>query len=91
MELAKAIGLMDPASPLADRLTGLIDDASPEVSCFALKSAARLKRDRDIPAIIRKLGNFVTLEDAVDTLHKYGDPAIGRSKKTCMTAPRRWS
>jgi AAA family ATP:ADP antiporter len=77
MELAKAIGLMAPASPLADPLPGLIDDPSPEVSCFALKSAARLKRVGDIPAIIRKLGNFVTLEDAVDALHKYGDAAIG--------------
>ncbi|MGD1010849.1 MAG: Npt1/Npt2 family nucleotide transporter [Candidatus Aminicenantales bacterium] len=88
MELAKVIGLMSPASPLADRLTGLIDDASPRVSCFALKSAARLKRAADIPAIIRKLGNFVTLEDAVDALHNYGDAAIGALEENLHDASK---
>lgn len=82
MELAKAIGLMRPDSPLADRLTGLIDDASPEVSCFALKSAASLRKVDYIPAIIRRLANFITLEDAVEALHKYGDAAIGALEKS---------
>ncbi|MEW5902206.1 MAG: Npt1/Npt2 family nucleotide transporter, partial [Acidobacteriota bacterium] len=82
MELAKAIGLMDPNSPLAEQLRRLIDDESLEVSCLALKSAARLKKVDQIPAIIRRLGNFITLEDAVNALHKYGDAAIGALEKS---------
>lgn len=82
MELAKAIGLMGPDSPLADSLTRLIDDESPEVSCFALKSAARLRKEECIPAIIRKLGVFINLEDAVDALHKYGEAAVGAVEKS---------
>ena len=81
MELAKAIGLMNADSPLTDQLTRLIEDESPEVSCFALKSAARLKKKEYIPAIIRKLDNLLTLEDAVNALHKYGDAAIGPLEK----------
>jgi AAA family ATP:ADP antiporter len=77
MELAKAAGLMQPNSPLADWLTRLIDDDSPRVSCLALRSAARLKKESYIPAIIRKLDNFVTLEDAIGALREYGDTAIG--------------
>jgi AAA family ATP:ADP antiporter len=77
MELAKAMGLMKPDSPLADWLTRLIDDDSPGVACLALKSAARLTKESYIPAIIRKLDNFITLEDAVSALQKYGDTAIG--------------
>ncbi len=77
MELAKLIGLMDSDAPLADQLNRLIEDESPNVSCLALRSAARLKREDDIPAIIRKLDSFVTLEDAVSVLHKYGDAAVG--------------
>jgi ATP/ADP translocase len=77
MELAKAIGLMSPDSPVAALLPRLIGDESPGVASFALKSAARLKRADDIPAVIRKLRVFVTLEDAVDALRQYGDAAVG--------------
>ncbi len=82
MELAKLIGLLPPATPLAARLGGLIEDGSPRVSCLALKSAARLKRDEDLPAIIRKLDNYLTLEDAVDALHHYGDAAVAALGKS---------
>jgi len=75
MELAKAIGLMSPDAPLTDKLGALIDDNSPDVSSYALKSAARLKKEKHIPAIIRRLGDHRTQEDAIDTLHKYGEPA----------------
>jgi hypothetical protein len=75
MELAKAIGLMSPEAPLTDRLEALIDDFSPDVSCYALKSAARLKKEQYIPAILRKLGNPSTREDAISALHKYGSTA----------------
>lgn len=77
MELAKAIGLMSPVSALAGRLTRLIDDASASVSSLALKSAARLKKDEYIPAIIRKLSLPVTFDDAVEALRGYGDRAVG--------------
>ncbi len=76
MELAKAIGLMSPDAPLADKLEALINDSSPDVSCYALKSAARLKREKDIPAIIRKLGPPPTREDAISALHKYDLSAL---------------
>jgi AAA family ATP:ADP antiporter len=77
MELAKAIGLMNPDAPMTDRLEALIDDHSPDVSFYALKSAARLKKIGYIPAIIRKLVNPSTREDAISTLHKYGQLAMG--------------
>ncbi len=77
MELAKAMGLVKPDSPLAERLTRLIEDDSPRVACLALRSAARLKKERYIPVIIKRLANFVTLEDAVSALQKYGDAAVG--------------
>jgi AAA family ATP:ADP antiporter len=77
MELAKAIGFMDPGTPLAAQLSRLIDDDSPRVSSLAIRSAARLKREDSIPAIVRKLANFSTLEDAVEALHRYGDSAVG--------------
>jgi hypothetical protein len=76
MELAKAIGLMSPDAPLTDRLEALIDDRSPDVSCYALKSAARLKKVGYIPAIIRKLSHPSTREDAISALHKYGLSAM---------------
>lgn len=76
MELAKAIGLMSSEAPLTDRLEALIDDHSPDVSVYALKSAARLKKERYLPAIIRKLAHPATREDAVSALHKYGRSAI---------------
>ncbi len=82
MELAKAIGLMKADSSLAGQLTRLIDDESSRVSCLALKSAARLKKKEYIPAIIRKLGNFITMEDAVNALHNYGDAAIKALEKS---------
>jgi AAA family ATP:ADP antiporter len=76
MELAKAIGLMSPDAPLADSLKALIEDNSPDVSCYALKSAARLKKEIYVPAIFRKLGNPSTREDAINALHKYGPSAM---------------
>ena len=75
MELAKAIGLMDRDAPMVARLEALISDNSPDVSSYALKSAARLKKHEHIPAIIRRLGDPRTREDAIDALHKYGEAA----------------
>ncbi len=76
MEMAKAIGLMDPSSPFIDNLEALIDDDSAEVSCYAIRSAARLKKADHIPAIIQKLDNPRTHEDAVSALKTYGHSAM---------------
>ncbi len=76
MEMAKAIGLMDPASLLASELPVLIDDASPRVAGLALRSAARLGREDHIPAVIRRLGDVPTGADAADALEKFGDRAL---------------
>lgn len=77
MELAKAIGLMGPGSLLAGYLARLIGDASPVVAGLALKSAAKLKNEDYIRAIIPKLGASANLEDAVEALQGYGDRAVG--------------
>lgn len=76
MELAKVIGLMDQNAPLVDKLSELINDDSPEVSCYAIKSAARLQKEGHIPAIIHKLDNSLTKEDAINALQSYGHAAM---------------
>jgi HEAT repeat protein len=84
MELAKAIGLMSPDAPLTDRLTALIDDHSPDVSCYALKSAARLRKEGYVPAIMRKLKDPLTREDAISALHKYGQSVMRVLEESLM-------
>ena len=76
MEMAKAIGLMDSDSPLVDKLEALIDDDSFEVACYAIKSAARIQKIEHVPAIIHKLENPLTHEEAVSALKKYGHSAL---------------
>jgi AAA family ATP:ADP antiporter len=76
MELAKAIGLMDKDALLAGKLKKLINDDSPDVACYALRSSARLKKVEHIPAIISRLDNPKTHEDAVCTLIAYGQLAM---------------
>jgi AAA family ATP:ADP antiporter len=75
MEIAKAIGLMDPDAPLVNRLDSLISDDSSEVSCLAIRSASRIKRVEHIPAIIHMLGNPKTHDEAVSALKAYGHSA----------------
>ncbi|MCK4557092.1 MAG: hypothetical protein KAU47_06210, partial [Candidatus Aminicenantes bacterium] len=55
MEVAKAIGLMGSESPLARKLEELLWDESPEVSKYALESAAKLRKKEYVPALIQKL------------------------------------
>ncbi|UCC40654.1 MAG: hypothetical protein JSV96_04190 [Candidatus Aminicenantes bacterium] len=76
MEMAKVIGFMDRDAPLVKKLEALISDDSPEVSCCAIKSAARLKKFEHIPAIVHKLGNPETHEEAVSALKAYGHSAV---------------
>jgi AAA family ATP:ADP antiporter len=78
MEMAKAIGLMGAESLLSDCLPRLIGDESPAVAGLALRSAARLRKEDHIPAIIRRLRRIGTLEDAVNALQAYGDAAVPR-------------
>ncbi len=77
MEVAKAIGLMESESPLAMKLGELLWDESPEVSKYALESAAKLRKKEYVPALIQKLLNPITREDASVALEKYGDGVIG--------------
>jgi hypothetical protein len=77
MEVAKAIGLMGSESPLARKLEELLWDESPEVSKYALESAAKLKKKEYVPALIQKLSNPITSEDASVALGRYGEKVIG--------------
>ena len=77
MEVAKALGLMDPQSPLVDKLDELLNDESPEVVRLAIESAAKLKRREYVPAIVQKLDNSVFSMDARTALEKYGPKIVG--------------
>jgi ATP:ADP antiporter, AAA family len=77
MELAKAIGLMEPGAPLAAFLPRLVGDDSPAVASFALRSAGRLKRTEDLPSIVHRLRRVGTLQDSLNALEAYGDAAVG--------------
>jgi AAA family ATP:ADP antiporter len=77
MEVAKAIGLMESHSPLAQKLEELIEDESLVVSKYAMESAARLKRREYVPALIYKLHSPLTREDACAALEKYGERIVG--------------
>jgi len=74
MELAKP-SPEDGKAPLVGRLGALLEDDSSDVASLALRSAARLRKAEHIPAIIRRLGDPRTREDAIDALHKYGETA----------------
>ncbi len=77
MEMAKAIGMMESDSPLAQKLEELLWDESPDVSRYALASAAKLKKKEYVPALIRKLASPVTMEDARTALEKFGIKIVG--------------
>ncbi len=76
MELAKAIGMMDPDSVLVGRLKALIYDDSPEVSRYAIESAAKLRKETLIPALIHNLSNPLIREDTISALKSYGQAAL---------------
>ena len=77
MEMAKAIGMMESDSPLTQKLEELLWDESPDVSRYALESAAKLKKKEYVPALIRKLASPVTMEDARTALEKFGAKIVG--------------
>jgi AAA family ATP:ADP antiporter len=76
MELAKAIGLMEPGAPLTGRIESLILDDSPEVARYAMESASRLLTPRVLPAIISRLSQPAVREDAVSSLCRFGSMAL---------------
>lgn len=76
MELAKVIGLMSQHAPMVEMLEALISDDSLQVSIYAMRSAARLKKVEHIPSIIQKLSDPIAREDAVNALKEYGPLAM---------------
>jgi AAA family ATP:ADP antiporter len=78
MEMAKGIGMMKPDDPMVEKLESLISDESPGVSCYALRSAAKLKKVEHIPAILQKLIDPKTHDDAVSALEAYGNLAMSQ-------------
>jgi len=77
MEAAKALGLMDPASPLAGSLVPLLRDESTEVASYALQSAARLKRRDLVPHVVACLARPALAQAAVLALSEFGDRVVG--------------
>ena len=77
MEMAKGLGLMEASSPLVKKLEELIEDASLDVSRYAMDSAAKLKLREYIPQIIEKLKNPRSQSDASAALVNYGTKIIG--------------
>jgi AAA family ATP:ADP antiporter len=88
MELAKAIGMMDPNDALVENLEALINDRSPEVSRYAIASAAKLRKKENIPAIINKLSNPLTREDATSALKIFGLAAMSTLKEYLVDSRR---
>ncbi len=77
MELAKAIGFMDPRKPLVEKLEDLLEDESPDVGRYAIQSAASLKRKQDVPALVALLGRPLLHEDAAEALRQFGSGIAG--------------
>jgi HEAT repeat protein len=81
MELAKAIGMMEPDASMVQKLDALIRDDSPEVSRYAIDSAGRLGREEHINTIVSRLNNPFVQEDAVSALKRYGAAALPAMEK----------
>ncbi len=77
MEMAKALGFMDPRSPLISNLSAFLSDDSPHVRRYALESAGKLRRRDYVPALIRSLTDPLAGEDAASALQKYGIKIVG--------------
>ncbi len=80
MEVARAMGMMDPASPLAQSLKKLLRDKSPEVVRYAVQSAGRLQKKEFVPLLVGHLSRSVTQEAASQALAAYGATIIGTLK-----------
>lgn len=77
MEAAKALGLMDPGSPLVRNLAGFLEDESSEVASYALQSAGQLKQRDLVPHVLSCLTRPSVAQAAVLALSEYGDRIAG--------------
>ncbi len=77
MEAAKALGFIDPRSPLARNLKPLLRDESTDVTNYALQSAGRLKRRDLLPDVLACLCRPAVSQAAVLALSDYGDRIVG--------------
>lgn len=77
MEAAKALGLMDPGSPLVRNLAGFLRDESIEVESYALQSAGQLKQRDLVPHVLSCLTRPAVAQAAVLALTEYGDRIAG--------------
>lgn len=80
MEAAKALGMMDPSSPLIQNINKLLKDESPEVIQYAVESAGKLKRREFIHPVIQQLSNPSTYRIASQALVEYGTKITGTLK-----------
>jgi AAA family ATP:ADP antiporter len=80
MEIAKALGMMDPDSPLVRNLAKLLRSDSSEVVGYALESAGRQRKREFVPLIVPHLGRPGTAEAASSALVEYGDRIAGMLK-----------
>ena len=72
MDAAKLIGLMVRSPETLRFLERFLQDPSPEVVSYALRSAAVHRRAEHVPLILRQLGNPLTALEAQGTLTDYG-------------------
>ncbi len=77
MEVAKILGIMDPASPLIQNLAKLLKHKSSEVIRYALESAGKQKKREFVPLIIPHLAKPALREAAAQTLIAYGGAITG--------------
>ena len=77
MEIAKAIALMPPDSPLVLDLSPLLREKSPEVIRYAAESAARLGLMEYVPQIVEQMKSPHTRFDGRMVLLLYGPRIIG--------------
>ncbi len=77
MEVAKILGIMDPASPLIQNLARLLKHESLEVVRYALESAGKQKKREFVPLIVSHLTKPALREAAAQTLIAYGGQITG--------------
>jgi AAA family ATP:ADP antiporter len=77
MEVAKILGIMDPASPLIQNLAKLLKHESSEVVRYALESSGKQKKREFVPLIVPHLTKPALREAAAQTLIAYGGAITG--------------
>jgi len=80
MEAAKILGMMEPGSDIALRLSALLKDDSPEVLRYAIESAGRIRKREFVHRIIPHLSNPITQRVASKALAEYGEGILGTLK-----------